>query len=298
MTKKILILGGTGMLGHVLLRYLSTKPEYDVYATARNLYGISNCFPEKVKAKIRCDVDADNFDTIIRGLAAIQPHIVINCIGLIKQNPIANDPLSAITINAQLPHRLSLICNTAGVRLVHISTDCVFNGQKGSYKEEDVSDAQDIYGRTKYLGEIDYPHCVTLRTSIIGHELKSKLGLIEWFLAQKNSARGYTRAIYSGFPTIELAEIIGKYVLPNDNIQGIYHVSSRPISKYDLLKMVAKKYNKSIKIEPYDDFIMDRSLDSTLFSAKTGYSSPAWDELIDKMNKDYIMHREGYYANN
>lgn len=277
------------MLGHILFQELSSRPNLDVYATARTSKDLSKWFSSDLVGRIRIDVDADNFDTVIRALASIQPDIVINCIGLIKQSPIASDPLSAITINAQLPHRISLICCTAKARVIHISTDCVFDGQKGNYKETDPSDANDLYGRSKFLGEVAYPpHCVTLRTSIIGHELRGKLGLIEWFLTQEGKVRGFTRAIYSGFPTVEFAHIIADYVLPNKQLQGVYHVSSDPISKYALLKLVAERYGKKIEIEPYDGFVQDRSLDSSLFRDITGYKPPTWPELIDKMWKHYI----------
>ena len=219
------------MLGHLLLRYLYACPEYDVYATARTLTGLENRFPDDMRNRFRKDiVDARYFDSVIRALAGTQPDIVINCIGIIKQLPSSNDPLTAITVNAQLPHRISLISQTAGARVIHISTDCTFNGKKGMYTEKDQSDADDLYGRTKFLGEIAYPHCITLRTSIIGHELKSRYGLIDWFLSQTQTVRGFRKAIYSGFPTIELARIIRDYVLPNPELKGIYHVSSEPIS--------------------------------------------------------------------
>lgn len=293
--KRVLILGGTGMLGHLLFRYLSQVENLDVYATARSLQGLSDCFSPGLKAKIRSDtVDADNFDSVIRALASIQPDIVINCIGLIKQIPLAEDPLSAIKVNAQLPHRISLICRTANARLIHISTDCVFDGKKGMYTEKDESNAIDLYGRTKFLGELSYEHCVTLRTSIIGHELKGRHGLIDWFLAQEQSVKGYTRAIYSGFPTIELAKIICDYVIPNPNLSGVYHVSSEPISKYHLLKLVADTYQKEIQIEPYHDMGIDRSLDSSVFRRKTNYTPPSWPQLVELMYKDYLEHKEGY----
>lgn len=296
-TKKVLILGGTGMLGHVLFRQLSRQAEYDVHATVRNYSEAARYFSPELVKKIRTDsVDADNFDTIIRALASIQPDIVINCIGLIKQLPLSTDPLSAITVNAYLPHRISLICRAAHARMIHVSTDCVYNGKKGMYTEADIADAEDLYGRTKYLGEVNYPHCVTLRTSIIGHELKGKHGLIEWFLAQDRGIKGYTKAIFSGFPTIELANIIRDHVLPKQELQGTYHVSSNPISKYKLLVMVAEQYGKSIDIQPSEDFVQDRSLDSTLFRQKTGYKPPLWPELIKRMHEDYVAQGEGSYA--
>lgn len=288
MQKKVLILGVTGMLGHTLFFELSKNKDYDVFATARKLGENGNLFKPELRKKIREGVDGDNFDTVIRALASVQPDIVINCIGLIKQLPLASDPLTAITVNAQLPHRISLVCRTAGARMIHISTDCVFNGVKGNYTEKDPSDATDLYGRTKFLGEVEYPHCITLRTSIIGHELSGRYGLIEWFMAQEGRTRGFRKAIYTGFPTIEMAEIISNYVIPNPDLSGLYQVSSDPISKYDLLKLVAEKYQKKIEIDPYDDFHLDRSLDSTKFKSITGYNPPSWPELVDKMYQNYV----------
>lgn len=296
--KKILILGGTGMLGHVLLTRLSLRQDLDVYATARNSMHFEKWFSSELMKKIRTDVDADNFDTVIRALSYIQPDVVINCIGLIKQLPIADDPLSAITINSLLPHRIALACNADSMRMIHISTDCVFDGMKGNYKENDPSDAKDLYGRSKFLGEVAYPHCITLRTSIIGHELKGKLGLIEWFLAQQERVRGFKKAIYSGFPTVELARIICDYVIPNPQLKGVYHVSSAPVSKYELLMLVAAQYGKAIEIEPYDDFVQDRSLDSTLFRQTTGYHPPSWEELVERMHSDFLANRYYYMTQN
>ncbi len=289
MPKRVLILGGTGMLGHVLFLHFSSISNFDVYATARSFKNLDNWFPQKLVEKIRPIVDADNFDTIIRAFAAIQPEIVINCIGLIKQLPVSRDPLSSITINSSLPHRISMLCRAAHARLIHISTDCVFDGKKGNYAETDAVNPDDLYGRSKLLGEVAYPpHCITIRTSMIGHELKGKRGLIEWFLAQENKIQGFSKVIYSGFPTIELSHIIADHIIPNTDLTGIYHVSSNPVSKYDLLKLVAEKYNKTIEIEPYDSFVQDRSLDSAVFRKLSGYSPPDWHELIDKMHEHYI----------
>ncbi|WP_306534127.1 SDR family oxidoreductase [Geobacter sp.] len=294
MTKRILIIGATGMLGHVLFRHLSANPEYEVFGTSRSLGGLHAVFPSHLTRRFRQYVDADNFDSVIRALASIQPDIVINCIGLIKQLPLSSDPLSAITVNAQLPHRISLISRTAGARMIHISTDCVFNGVRGNYTESDPSCAEDLYGQTKYLGEVTYPHCVTLRTSIIGHELKGGYGLVDWFLAQEGSVRGFTKAIYSGFPTIELARVISDYILPNQELSGLYHVSSNPISKYELLRIIARRYDKKIAIDPYDDFVIDRSLDSSRFRSLTGYVPPEWDDLVEAMFRDYEANNNWY----
>lgn len=284
MKQTVLILGATGMLGHTLLEQLSKRDGLDVFATVRahgSLEGIS----ERLREKIIANVDADNLDSILKALAEIKPDVVINCIGIIKQLAAAKDPLASITINALFPHRLALACKAAGCRLIHISTDCVFSGAKGNYTEDDFSDATDLYGRTKFLGEVDYPHCVTLRTSIIGHELKGCYSLIDWFLAQEGRVNGYTGAIYSGFPTVEMARIIADYVLPDSSLSGLYHVSSEPISKYELLCLVAEIYGKQVEIKPFDDFSCDRSLDSQRFRAVTGYNPLSWRELVETMAK-------------
>lgn len=242
-------------------------------------------------------MDANNYDSVTNIIASIQPDIVINCIGLVSEFRIENDLLSLINVNARFPHRLAFLCQTVGAKLIHISTDGIFDGKKGMYTESDEVNISNVYGMSKFLGEVNYPHCLTLRTSIIGNELEGKSGLVEWFLAQDGNVRGYSRAMYSGFPTIELAKIISGYILPNDNLYGIYHVSSEPISKYDLLCLIADRYGKKNKIEAFDEVVMDRSLDSSAFRSLTGYAPPSWPELVDKMYSDYIKYKGCmYYA--
>jgi dTDP-4-dehydrorhamnose reductase len=282
---KILILGGSGMLGHCLWINLSKK--HETWVTVRGNGSEIPEVPGFPRQYIRPLVDALNFDQIIRAMASIQPDLVINCIGLIKQQGhLARDPLFSISLNAMLPHRISMTCRTAKIRMIHISTDCVFSGKKGNYLENDQSDAEDLYGRTKFLGEVAYPHCVTLRSSIIGRELKNHLGLIDWFLAQNNAIHGYKRAIYSGFTTDEFSRIILDYVIPNSTLSGVYHVSSSPISKYDLLQLAKQAYRKEIEILPDEEFFCDRSLDSTRFRQITGYQPPSWKNMIEEMARN------------
>jgi len=292
--QKVLILGVTGMLGHTLYKEMSKQQDvYEIYGTTRNASGLSEYFTKNEIKSIRSGVDADNFDTVIKAIASVQPNIIINCIGIIKQLPIAKDPLTAITVNAQLPHRISLVARSANARLIHISTDCVFNGVKGNYTESDDSNAEDLYGRTKFLGEVSYPHCVTLRTSIIGHELKTEFSLIDWFMSQKDEINGYTKAIYSGFPTYEMVNIIMNYVIPKADLSGLYHVSSEAISKYDLLCIMKDVYKKDIKINAFEDFVLDRSLDSSKFMKVTGYKAPSWRDMLNDMH-DHVMSDECY----
>lgn len=276
---RILILGGSGMLGHRL--WINLREEHEVWVTVRGEHNPFPNVPEFPEGFIRYRVDAMIFDEVISALASIQPDLVINCIGLIKQRgDIANDPLLSISLNALFPHRVSLICQAAKIRMIHISTDCVFSGKKGNYIEADQSDAEDLYGRTKFLGELHYPHTVTLRTSIIGQELKTRHGLIEWLITQTGTIRGYRNAIYTGFTTDELARIISQYIIPNQGLSGLYHVSSDPISKYDLLCLAREAFNKKIAIMPDDVFSCDRSLDSTRFRQATGYQPVSWQKMI------------------
>ncbi|CAM8354568.1 dTDP-4-dehydrorhamnose reductase family protein [Candidatus Methylopumilus planktonicus] len=279
---KILVLGITGMLGNTMFRALSETPNYEVYGSARSELA-KHHFDGNLSQQIICGVDAENHDSLLRVWNITKPDVVINCIGLVKQLANAEEPLHAIPINSILPHRLAALCYETGARLVQISTDCVFSGAKGNYCETDFPDAHDLYGRSKLLGEVDYPYAITLRTSIIGHELAENRSLIGWFLAQRISVKGYTRAVFSGLPTVELFNVVRDAVLPNPELRGLYHVAALPISKYDLLKLVADIYGKNIEIVPDDKIVIDRSLNANRFRLATGYIAPPWNELINRM---------------
>ena len=281
---KVLVLGVSGMLGNAVFRYFSETTDYEVFGSARS-GAVRHAFAPALANRVIVGADVDNPDSLALLFANVKPHIVINCIGLIKQLAEADDPLSAIPINALLPHRLARLCDVAGARLVHMSTDCVFAGTKGMYTESDMSDAKDLYGRSKYLGEVDYPHAITLRTSIIGHELSGAHSLVGWFLAQQGSVKGFRRAIFSGLPTVELARVIRDHVLPHPELHGLYHVSAEPINKFDLLTLVAQAYGKTIAITPDDKLVIDRSLDSSRFREATGYQPEPWPELVRRMRE-------------
>jgi dTDP-4-dehydrorhamnose reductase len=279
---RVLILGASGMLGNAMLRTLSQSDAYEVWGTARS-DGVLKHFDAALAKRIITGIDVENVDSLTSLLAAVRPSAVINCIGLVKQLAQADDPLSALPINALLPHRLARLCSLVGARFVHISTDCVFNGRKGDYLESDPSDAEDLYGRSKYLGEVSYPHAITLRTSIIGHELSSAHGLVGWFLAQEGTVKGYRKAIFSGLPTVELSRVVRDVVLPNLELSGLYHVAAQPIAKYDLLQLVRDAYGKTIVIEPDDRVAIDRSLNAERFREATGYVAAPWPELVARM---------------
>lgn len=284
---KVLILGAAGMLGHAVIRVLNANHTLQVVGTMRS--GASKRhFPPEQGIAILDGVDVENQDSLIQVFASVQPNVVINCIGLVKQLAGSDDPLVTLPINAMLPHRLAKLCSINSARLIHVSTDCVFTGSRGNYFESDVSDATDLYGKSKFIGEISYANAITLRTSIIGHELNTAHSLIEWFLKQEGSVRGYRRAIFSGLPTVELARVIGDYVIPNLDLSGLYHVSAAPISKFDLLHLVSSQYGKNIEIQPDDEVIVDRSLNSDRFRFDARYTPPSWPELIKTMYESYL----------
>jgi dTDP-4-dehydrorhamnose reductase len=282
--KRVLVLGATGMLGNAVLRFFVAQGLHTVMGSTRSRDS-SWLLPANVRDRLIAGVDVENLDSLTGLFSKVQPDVVINCVGLVKQLAAANDPLLAIPINALLPHRLAHLCGVARARLLHVSTDCVFSGRKGGYREEDVPDAEDLYGRSKLLGEVTYPHTVTLRTSIIGHELDSAHGLVGWFLAQQSGVRGYRKAIFSGLPTVELARVMHDLVIPATDLHGLYHVAAEPIDKYTLLRHVAREYGKAIEITPDDQLRIDRSLEAARFAAATGYTAPAWPELIARMHQ-------------
>lgn len=280
---RILVLGASGMLGSAMFRLLSADTQHDVFGSLRSPAALAH-FPAHLAPRLLSGFDVENPDAIHQLFSAARPEVVINCVGLIKQLASAEDPLAALPINAILPHRLARLGELVGARVIHISTDCVFSGDQGNYKEADRSDAEGLYGRSKLLGElVNYPGAITLRTSIIGEELNSAHGLVGWFLAQQREIKGYTRAIFSGLPTGELARVINQFVLPNPQLHGLYHVAADPISKYDLLGIVNDVYDRKISIQPNEAVVIDRSLDGTRFAEATGYRAAPWPELVRQM---------------
>jgi len=280
---KALVLGASGMLGNAMMRILSESSALEVFGTVRS-GGVGRLFAPAIADHLIAGVDIENLDSLVRVFAQVKPDVVINCIGLVKQLADAEDPLAALPINAMLPHRLARLCELTGARLVHMSTDCVFSGKKGGYRESDPADAEDVYGRSKLLGEVAYPHTITLRTSIIGHELQGAHGLVGWFLSQEKQCKGYTKAIFSGLPTVVLAQIVRDVVISRSDLSGVYQVAAQPISKYDLLKLVAEIYDKAIDIVPSEEVVIDRSLDGSRFRDATGYVAPDWRQLVETMH--------------
>ena len=279
-------MGATGLIGSYIFNYLSSTTSHDVFGSIRSPLDI-RYFKQKSQMNLCTNIDAFNAEEVVGIFETIKPEVVVNCIGLTKHVETGSDPMQMIELNAMWPHKLAKLCSDYSARLIHISTDCVFSGEKGNYSEADIPDADNLYGRTKILGEVDYGGHLTLRTSTIGHELHTKYGLLEWFLSQDKECFGYSKAIFSGLPSVVFAEIIKDFVLPNPHLAGLYQVSAEPIDKYELLKLIASIYGKKIEIKQDREFTIDRSLNYEKFKAATGYAPTAWPELIETMYKNY-----------
>lgn len=281
---RILILGGDGMLGHRLLKDLSRS--HEVRVTLRQEAAAYAQFKLFNAKNAYTGVDVRVTDRLISVLSDFHPEAVINAVGVVKQRPDGLDSIPNLEINALLPHRLAIICGAIQAHFVHISTDCVFSGRSGGYKEDHEPDPIDVYGHSKLLGEVVAPGCITLRTSIIGRELSRKTSLLEWFLAQRGTVRGYKNGIFSGFTTIEMSRIMEKLITHFPESSGIYHVSSYPVSKFDLLSLIRDKFKLSVGLVPDYEFKCDRSLDSTRFRRDFGYTPPTWESMIDELAAD------------
>ena len=278
---RILVLGGDGMLGHEL--FLHLRQQHETRVTLRQplasysphgLFSATNAFP--------C-VDARSYGGVERVLKDFRPAAVVNAVGIVKQRPESEDAIVSIEVNSLLPHRLAVSCKTIGARLIHLSTDCVFSGDRGSYSETDHPDPLDVYGRSKLLGEVAGEGSLTLRTSMIGLGLYRKTSLVDWFLAQKGRVQGYRRAIFSGLTTRELSRVIAMLIERHHEASGLYHVSAAPISKYDLLMKLRERLQNAVDIVPAEEPRMDRSLDSTRFQRVFAYRPPSWDQMLDEL---------------
>lgn len=281
---RLLVFGGTGMLGHVLWEACLTR--HDAYFTVRSngLTGAAAAVLEPERAVPR--VLVEDPASIERGLDETGAEVAVNCIGVVKQAPAADNPIETIQTNAVFPHQLAAACRERGVRLIQISTDCVFSGSEGRYTEDHDPDPPDVYGRSKLLGEVNDHGTLTLRTSMVGRELETTNGLIEWFLSQADgTVRGFTSALFSGPTTLVLSRLIADIVEGHEALDGIWHVGAEPIAKYDLLHLVRDAFDLDVEIEPDDTVAIDRSLDSTRLRSATGWSPPSWPEMIAELSE-------------
>lgn len=276
------------MLGHKVHDVLSH--EHDVVSTTRSSLAALPVDGRPFFRGRRLIEGTDATDPVSLSalMADVEPEVVINCIGIIKQRDAARDPTTSIGVNALFPHQLANVCAACGARLIHFSTDCVFSGSKGGYTEDDFSDAIDLYGRTKYLGEVASDHALTIRTSIIGRELNHFQSLLEWFLHQRGEVHGFTRSIYTGLTTLQMASIVGRVLVEHPELSGLYQVASEKISKFDLLAMIRERFGLQTRIEliPDDAFFCDRSLRGDRFAAATGTKTPPWENMIAELSDD------------
>lgn len=282
---RILVFGVNGMLGHKM--YQSLGKSFDVYGTIRSEFESISRFGIFTEGSIIENVDAFDPDSIRLAIEKVKPDVVVNAIGVIKQLPTSKDVIQALTINSILPHRLAELAREFGFRLITISTDCVFDGSRGNYSETDAPDARDHYGISKLLGEVNVSNALTIRTSIIGRELETTHSIVEWFLANRGgSVKGYTDAIYTGFPTVVLADIVSNIIAEHPDLSGIWHLSSEKITKYELLVLLNEHFEAGIQIILSDEVAIDRSLDSSQFRQQTGFSPLPWNEMIAQMVSD------------
>ena len=288
---KILILGSTGLLGNTFTKYFLDREYFQTFATIRDHSKIK-FFNKKYHEKfvyIKNVLDKRETEKIIKNL---KPDVLINCLGITnKKKFISNQSEEFININSLLPYRLQRICADMGSRLIHFSTDCIFSGNKGFYSENQIPDPPDLYGKSKLLGELDFENTLTIRKSVIGHELISRNGLLEWFLYQNKFVEGYKNVIFSGTTVLELAILIEKYIIPRSDLKGILNISGESISKFDLLKIIADIYNKKIDIIPNELIKLDRSLDGSQFTKLTGYRPKPWPLLIKAMKEFELLSK-------
>lgn len=270
------------MLGSAIYNYIALNGEFDVIGTYRSGRSIEGLIQNRNSRLVQCHFDpsASNATELIN---KIKPNVVINCVGVIKQLREASEILTVVPVNTILPHQINASCRTLGARFIHFSTDCVFSGRNGNYKETEQPDPPDLYGISKYLGEVNEEGALTLRTSIIGHELHSKNSLLEWFLSQNNQAMGFTNAYFSGLPTNEVARVVIKILKSYPELSGIYHLASNRISKYDLLTKINNVYRKNLHIIPDEKLTIDRSLNGKKLSSTINYNPPSWYKLILEM---------------
>ena len=289
---KILILGSNGLVGNTITKYFFEREDYQTIATLRD-YSKLKLFNKKYHQKFLVIENILDYAETEKIIKSINPDILINCLGITNKEILIN-PIQAekfITINSLFPHWLQRICSDLGARLIHFSTDCIFSGNKGSYSEQDIPDPPDIYGRSKLLGELNYENTLTIRKSVIGHELASKKGLLEWFLNQTNFVQGYKNVIFSGITVLELARLIDTYIIPRSNLKGILNISGESISKFDLLKILANVYDKSIEIIPNESMKINRTLNGSQFNKLTGYRISSWSSLINSMYEFNLLNK-------
>jgi dTDP-4-dehydrorhamnose reductase len=262
------------MLGHELWRQCADRE--GAFATVRG--------PASGDSRVIGGVSAEDPGSIERALDDAEPDVVVNCIGIVKQSDLAAKATVAVAVNSLLPHRLAEACQERGIRLIHVSTDCVYSGRRGFYAESDLADPIDLYGRSKLAGEPSGEGILTLRTSMIGWELATSNGLLEWVVAQDGgSVQGYDRAVFSGPTAPELSRLVLSIADEHPQLAGTLHVAAAPISKHDLILKLRDALGLDLEVERADEPQIDRSLDPSRLEAETGWRAASWDELVAEL---------------
>ena len=281
------------MLGHKMFQILRNRFPETICTTREDVKQTPFDKVELLQGSdVITGVDVMDFERLQGFLKEIRPDYIVNCVGIVKQRQEARMAIPSISINSLLPHKLADFAEKWGGRVIHPSTDCVFDGKVGGYTESDESSADDLYGKSKYLGELHCDNGLTLRTSIIGRELADHRSLLDWFLTQKGkTVRGYRRVIYSGVTTNQLAEVVTEVILKFPTIHGLYQVVSEPISKYELLCKIRDGFKLEVNITPDDTEVSDRSMKGDKFFQTTGYRCPSWAELVQQLANDPTPYR-------
>lgn len=295
---RILILGGNGMIGHKIYQIIS-KNHQDTWVTLRNSLNSYSYSEIYNSTKVVDNIDLVNFKLLLNQLNLINPDVIINACGITIRRGIDALKSNSIILNSALPHFLNEWVVANNKRLIHFSTDCVFTGAKGDYLDNDNKDAYDLYGSTKSMGEvIDSKYAITLRGSMIGSELENKTELFEWFLKQKNKTiKGFNKVIYSGITTTKMAEIVIKLIDQHPNLSGIYNISSKPILKFDLLKLWNDFFDINANIEIDNSYISNKNLISDNFYRKISVEQPNWVELSSQLKIDNLLYNNLYNSN-
>jgi dTDP-4-dehydrorhamnose reductase len=292
---RVLVLGADGMLGHRLLKTLSTRAEIAGTLREENFVESLQSALKLKGLKLFAGVTCEQPQSVKKIFSQFRPEVVINCIGWVKQRT-QSETLDILRVNAVFPQQLAQWSEELSFRLVQLSTDCVFSGKKGNYTENDIADAEDLYGVSKYLGEVrDSSRVLTLRTSIIGLELKNKKSLVEWFLSSRVPVSGFEKAVFSGLSTSALSEIIWNVLKEQQTLSGLYHVSAPSISKYELLLRIKNEIQFKIEVIQDQKLVIDRSLDSDRFFRETNIQKPNWDAMITDLGQE--IRQRGFHEN-
>ncbi len=285
---RILILGADGMIGHKIAQSLE---DFELILASRKSISLKSIGIIKGKMVLH-NLITDSLDLL---LDSTTPDIIINCAGITTRRGVEDNIVNTGLLNSELPHKLDSWANLNSKKLIHFSTDCVFSGNKGNYLDNDFADANDIYGKSKALGEVDSLNTLTLRCSMIGRELYNFTELFEWLKKNKNKKiEGYSNTFYSGITTVRMGIILNQILKKNLNLSGIYNISSTPISKFDLLIKLSNAFNLNVEVKQNTNNKSNKVLISEKFTEITGIYPPNWDDLISEFKEDCEKYKSLY----